>query len=81
MYDHEHLMPTVKHGGRGVMTGAWFAAKGPGQLQVIKFSVEFSIVIRYSLAKLSHSIGQQSKAHEQIYKRMAGMTEAGIQNG
>jgi len=33
-YQHKHLIPTVKHGGGGLMIWACLAATGPGHLPV-----------------------------------------------
>ena len=41
-YQHKHLIPTVKHGGGGLMMWACFAATGPGHLAVIESIMNFS---------------------------------------
>ena len=43
-YQHKHLIPTVKHGGGGLMIWACSAATGPGHLAVINSSVHQSIL-------------------------------------
>jgi len=43
-YQHKHLIPTVKHGGRGLMILACFAATEPEHLAVVELnSVNLSI--------------------------------------
>jgi len=42
-YQHKHLIPTVRHGGGGMMIWACFAAEGPGHLAVIESTMNFSV--------------------------------------
>ena len=49
-YQHKHLIPTVKHGGGGLMIWACSAATGPGQLAVIESTMN-SCVPKYSRVK------------------------------
>ena len=35
-YEHKHLIPTVKHGGGGMMIWACFAVTGPSHLAVFE---------------------------------------------
>jgi len=42
-YQHKHLIPTVKHGGGGLMIWACSAATGPGHLAVIESTMNSSV--------------------------------------
>ena len=42
-YQHKHLIPTVNHGGGGLMVWAYFAATGPGLLAVIESTMNSSV--------------------------------------
>ena len=42
-YQHKHLIPTVKHGGEGLMMWACSAATGPGHLAVIESTMNSSV--------------------------------------
>lgn len=53
-YHHEHLIPTVKHGGGGVAVWAWFAVADPGRLAVTKLTMSSSVYplyVKYSRVK------------------------------
>ena len=41
-YQHKHLLPTVQHGGGGLMIWACSAATGPGHLAVIESTMNSS---------------------------------------
>ena len=62
-YQHEHLIPTVKHGGGGLVIWACFAATGPGHLAVIESIINSSVYQSILVSNLSDSqnlVGIQS---------------------
>ena len=54
-YWHKHLIPTVKHGGGGLVIWACFAATGPGHLAVIESIINSSVYQSILVSNLSDS--------------------------
>ena len=51
IFEHKHLIPTIKHSVGGLMIWAFFAATAPGKLAVIRLIMPSSIP-KYSSANM-----------------------------
>lgn len=75
---HKHLIPAAKHGGGEVMIWACLAAKGPGHLPAIKWTMNYSVSqsilesdvmlsvweLNLRRSKLGHAAGPWSQAEQ-----------------
>ena len=57
-YQHKHLIPTVKHGGGGLMIRACFTATGPQHLAVLKSTMNSSLYQRIPDSDVGPSVWQ-----------------------